>query len=140
VNCLSREAPDVLCGNVFEATENGMRVVDTRINSDYQLYRETICHQALFTARHIFETVGLFDITYRICADREWLVRALKTYKLNLYYVDVPICIYDNSGVSSRERLQLRLENIKINHKQFKWQFYPFLLKQFVDKIRLLAV
>jgi glycosyltransferase involved in cell wall biosynthesis len=136
---LRSKRPDILCGYVLYSYEDGLRVNSIQINSEYDLYRETICHQALFTARHLFDTVGMFDKSYRISADREWLLRALKIYNYKICYIDVPVCVYDIAGVSSRQRMRLRLENIKINHKYFKWRFYPFFLKQLVNKIRLLA-
>jgi glycosyltransferase involved in cell wall biosynthesis len=136
VKYLRHKMPDILHGNILCVHEDGVQAKSTQINSEYDLFRETISHQALFTARHVFNTVGVFDKSYRICADREWLLRALKVHKFALTYIDIPICIFDRSGVSSRQRLQLRLENLKINLRHFKLQCYPFLFRQLANKVK----
>jgi glycosyltransferase involved in cell wall biosynthesis len=134
VTCLDREWPDILCGNVLVEYEKGTQVRSYRFPTEYQLYRQTICHQALFTAKHVFALAGTFDVNYRISADREWVLRALKKYRFKISYLDLPICVFDLCGVSSRQRLRLRLENMRINHKYFKWRFYPFFLRQIAEK------
>lgn len=137
---LEKVSPDILCGHVFECHEEGKILNTFRTCSEYQLYLLTVCHQALFTARGVFEKVGGFDTSYRICADREWLLRALKVHHYALSYIDLPISIFDTSGVSSRQRRRLRLENLKINYRYFNWSFYLFLIRQAGAKIgRLVA-
>lgn len=140
VKVINSEAPDIVCGHVQEIHDTGTRVYRYHIDSQYQLYLQTICHQALFTAREIFHTVGGFDTRYRISADRDWLLRALKVYHYKLSYIDLPISVFDISGVSSRNRMQLKMENFQMNRKYFKWQFYPFLFRQALAKVgRIMA-
>lgn len=42
-------------------------------SSIYFLMGACICHQAIFAKRELFDRKG-FDITYQVCADREWLL------------------------------------------------------------------
>lgn len=133
---LHADKPDILYGNVLTIYHGRETVVSVKVKSDYDLYQHTICHQATFNARYVFESVGDFDTSYSICADREWLLRALKKHGYILSYVDMPICAFDGAGVSSRQRIRLRIENMKINYRYFGRQFYSFLFKQLENKIR----
>lgn len=139
VEHLNRERPDIFCGNVIAEYGKGAQVRGYRLTSEYQLYRQTICHQALFTAKHVFASAGIFDVNYRISADREWVLRVLKKHRFEIFYSDLPICVFDLFGVSSRQRLQLRWENMRINHRYFTWRFYPFLLRQIAEKTIMVA-
>ncbi|MBJ6725367.1 glycosyltransferase family 2 protein [Geomesophilobacter sediminis] len=137
---LDGATPDIVCGNVLQLHETGPRMFRYDIGSQYQLYRDTICHQALFTARRVFATTGIFDISYRISADREWLLRALKRHHFEICFIDLPVCLFDVTGVSSRQRTRLKIENLRINRAYFTWRFYPFLLRQLLAKVGRMAL
>ena len=138
VTCLASSSPDILCGNVWEVHGEETYVYSSQISSEYELYHKTVCHQAIFTARHVFTVVGDFNVNYRICSDREWLLRALKIYGCRLHYIDLPICIFDISGVSSRQRRLLKWENLKINARYFRWRFSFFVIRQLAGKVERL--
>lgn len=140
VRAIEKESPDILCGHILEMHTSGNILSTFKTTSEYQLFLLTVCHQAIFTARRVFDKVGGFDTSYRICADRDWLLRALKVHHFAMTYIDLPISIFDTSGVSSRQRRRLRLENLKINYKYFKGSFYLFVIRQAGAKIgRLVA-
>ena len=74
-----------------------------------------ICHQATFVTLKAFKEVGLYDTNYKICADHDWLLKALIAGH-NAKYVHQCIALNNRDGVSSmsifklyRERLTLAL-------------------------------
>lgn len=59
-----------------------------------------ICHQSMFAKRELFDDTN-FDTSYRICADRDWLIRQVRSGRILAYMPDMVIAYYDTSGVSS---------------------------------------
>lgn len=60
-------------------------------------------HQSIFVKKSVFDLVGYFNLRYKICADYDWLVRALKQ-GVKLKYIDKPLCYYEVNGISSKNR------------------------------------
>ena len=64
------------------------------------IYREyMICHQSIFAKRELIRKYP-FDLQYKLCADRDWLIKVLQG-KHNIEYVNKTICRYDTTGQSS---------------------------------------
>lgn len=79
------------------------------------VYREhMLCHQSLF-ARRCLLVNNPFDLNYKICADRDWFIRILKQGAKG-EFVDVVVCNYDTSGVSSNY-INFSDESMKITQK-----------------------
>ena len=58
-----------------------------------------VCHQSIFVRRTLLEKYP-FDLKYKICADRDFLIKILKE-KCSVEYVGLTICCYDDAGKSS---------------------------------------
>lgn len=72
-----------------------------KLNCFWLVYREQmICHQALFAKRELYNDFP-YDTSFKICADREWLIRVLKADAAYESIQDITICFYDGNGVSS---------------------------------------
>lgn len=63
-------------------------------------FEKMICHQAMFVKRNLLLTTP-FDIKYKICADRDWLIKVLMQNKTYYYVRDFIVAIYDTTGISS---------------------------------------
>lgn len=127
--------PDIVYGSLFaDAGEYSKKPFSLRLKTEYDLYRQTICHQTIFTSRRAFIKVGLFDTSYKLCADREWLLRALTVHRLKLVQMERPVVVFDCSGVSSSKPRTVKLENLKMNFHYFGKQFYFMILKQATGK------
>ena len=73
-----------------------------KLTSFYLVYLEKmICHQAIFARRSTFLN-NTFDTQFKICADRVWLINALKMKCSYEYMKDIIVAEYDVSGVSSQ--------------------------------------
>lgn len=98
-------------------------------------FERTICHQAIFAKKETFIN-NLFDINYPVVADRKWLFCALKKY--DSFFLDYPVCIYDESGFSSdinryhndSRKLQIELFGVLGMLEQLKYYLYLIMYKR----------
>lgn len=67
---------------------------------DLVLRERMICHQAIFARRQLLERFP-FDLQFRICADRDWLIRVLRAQGTYRHMDGVTVARYDETGVSS---------------------------------------
>lgn len=71
----------------------------------YYLLGDCINHQAIFAAKRCLEGKG-FDTTYRICADREWMLR-MKKKQYGFKALNLSICSYslgeENESVKNHD-------------------------------------
>ena len=97
---LKDKSVDILYGNVIDENTNGHRIRRERpYLSKINLFRKMICHQSIFAKKELFIKNGLFDETYRIKSDYDWLIKNLFS-NANYKYVDELICIYMGGGMS----------------------------------------
>lgn len=89
---------DIYYGNVRKG-----EVIETYpevLGKGYLVYREKmVCHQAIFAARNILLN-NPFDTKLKICADRDWLLRAINSGASLQYMRDLVVCKYAPGGVS----------------------------------------
>jgi glycosyltransferase involved in cell wall biosynthesis len=64
-------------------------------------YFETINHQACFIKRSLFDTYGLYDLSYKLCADFDFFLKVFFSNHETYRYINEIICDYENYGVSS---------------------------------------
>ena len=57
-------------------------------------------HNAMFASAHAYERVGLYDASYRIAADAQWVHRAIEA-NLSCLYLDTVLVNFSQSGVST---------------------------------------
>ena len=88
-------------------------------------YQVGLCHQAVFTHRKAFETIGNYEyMEYPILADQEWFVRFLKS-GLQSSYVPKTIAFYEVVGESYLKRKQNYKDHLKIVASHFsKWVIF----------------
>jgi glycosyltransferase involved in cell wall biosynthesis len=70
-----------------------------KLNFSY-FYKQTICQQACFIKRSLFDTIFYFNENYKITSDWEFLIYAIYIEKVQTRKIDVLISIYDTSGIS----------------------------------------
>nr|WP_319472163.1 FkbM family methyltransferase [uncultured Pseudodesulfovibrio sp.] len=75
-------------------------------------------HETMLVKRHVYEEVGLYDESIRICADWVWMATAYDTMKLNVSIVDEELLFFRKIGVSQSAALAER-------HAEERLQIYP---------------
>ncbi|MDX2260003.1 MAG: glycosyltransferase family 2 protein [Hyphomicrobiaceae bacterium] len=92
---------DLVWGHVLAEAAGGPKrlpqppALDRRV-----LARTTICHQAMFARRRLFERIGGFDVALPIVADWEWLYRATMIAGVAVCHIDRDIAVIGVDGVS----------------------------------------
>ncbi len=102
-----RSDADILYGDILYINPDG--TTEKRVYGQfcsslfYYLLGDCINHQAIFAKRECFKQG--FDLTYRICADREWMIRQKKQGKTFLA-TGILICGYslDEDSASIRDK------------------------------------
>ena len=85
---------------------------------------DSICHQAIFAKREMFER--LFDISYRVCADREWQLYWLSR-KANFKAIPVEISNVLVNGFSTAHLSEYEEEARKCIVKYFPKLYWIYL-------------
>ncbi|WP_250632752.1 glycosyltransferase family 2 protein [Rhodoflexus caldus] len=108
----------ILYGNVFIGNS-----YFTNYSKQYNhstILFENLLHQSYFTARSLFDKLGLFNIKYRLSSEIEFNIRAMAS-NTNFEFVDVIICKFAYGGQSGhvnnrhllvKERLEILLQGI----------------------------
>lgn len=71
-------------------------------------------HQGIFVPRLFHEKYGGYNEAYKICADREFMLR-LRVNGVPFAHMPIIACAYDEGGVSSTARLKMIKETYKID-------------------------
>lgn len=120
--------PDIIYGNVFDESE-GAVITYPRKLGEFYVFRRTVCQQAIFYRRGFLKEMGYFDTQYRVCADNDFLVRAVTGGKASFSKIDATLVRYGAGGISSTHdgigRGLLEVRKIRQQHfsiiKQLLW-------------------
>ncbi len=85
------------------------------------LLNDTICHQTMIFKRSVFEKWGLYDLSYSIAADYEFLLRMILSHSARYKYINETIAIVDAGGISDQREsgLSVWYERRKAQKKYF---------------------
>lgn len=62
-------------------------------------------HPTLFVKRNVYDNIGLFDETFRISGDYDWIIKAFAVYKEEISYLEKDMVIMRSGGVSNSSQL-----------------------------------
>lgn len=127
---------DIIYGNIV--IDGIVNKSNEKLNKLLLIRDKMICHQAIFSKRDTFKHTGLFDIKYRFCGDRKWLMKAVKK-NLTCRHIDIEVCNYDNNGISSdnKNMVSLYKENGRIIKEEFGILVYSMVyIKRKIGNLR----
>ena len=108
-------------------------------NRLYYLTGDCINHQALFTAAKFLRRES-FDTSYRICADREWMLRVgLHDRKMKMKCLGFPIAYYPLNGASVVNKAAYRAEADRCIKKHMRAGYPVFAFFEFLRDNKRLA-
>jgi glycosyltransferase involved in cell wall biosynthesis len=76
------------------------------------------CHPAMFAHQQVYHDIGKYDLTYRLAADYDFILRALDQ-NIDFIPIDAFIVNYRNTGLSARNLADSLTEMRKINGMHF---------------------
>lgn len=112
----AKMSEDILYGDILmidrEKRQIPVKYPDTIVYK-YWYRQKYLCHQAIFFHRRIFDTYGMYNLTYRFAADFDLLQRIWYQPETTKRHVDTLVVIYDLEGVSAKK------ENESLIHKEY---------------------
>lgn len=133
----------ILYGDVLVNYGNTTKVKSHSLADRKFLYFDTICHQAVFSRRELFERFGYFDEIYEICADYDWLLNTIVKHRIRRSYTPFIVSIYHRYGVSSIHGERFMQEKDLIQKKYFNYvermmyKFFPGGIKSLLNRLVL---
>lgn len=108
VDAFSKTNADILYGNISTFTENtGEESLKVYSNLDKLYFLEgCICQQAVFYRAEAFKKIGLFDQSFKITGDYEWLLRALIKNRLSSKYINMTIARFRWGGLCNNDKYE----------------------------------
>lgn len=90
---------DIFYGNV-QFKKSG-RIYSGESSIEKLVYQQiSICHQAIFYARRVFDRLGNYDLNYHIHADYDFNIRCFRDDTLQIQFIDQIIAIFNELGLS----------------------------------------
>ncbi|WP_255257924.1 glycosyltransferase family 2 protein [Priestia megaterium] len=108
---------DVIYGDINYIDQNSLY----RINSSRDLYKFNykkmpICHPAMFVRKRIYQSLGLYDLSYKNAADYEFVLRCIKN-DISFKYLNEILSNMRYGGASENYLLTLKeTKNINISY------------------------
>jgi glycosyltransferase involved in cell wall biosynthesis len=105
VDCILME--DIIYGNNLQICSDGnMRKVKyDRYVTGKTLFNHTIPHQASFIKRSLFDSIGLYSEDLHFGSDWEFYLKALFYHNCSFRFVDIDVCLFDMTGISTDPNL-----------------------------------
>lgn len=106
-------AYDIIYGNAFIVDSNGIRTLfQAKDNlTMYDFYNGTICHQATFIKRNLFDKFGSYDERYQIVSDWLYFIQIIIFCDVSVKYIDLAIVNVDGHGIGTKE--YAKIERVK---------------------------
>jgi Cft2 family RNA processing exonuclease len=89
---------DFIYGNVYFGSESNIHA--GKFN-DFKIINMNICHQSIFYSKKCFETLGYYDLRFKIWADWYFNMKVFSEDKIRKIYVDRIISKFTFGGKSS---------------------------------------
>lgn len=89
--------------------------------SFYFFFHNSLCHQASFIRRTLFEDIFYYSEDLKIISDWEFMVYAVCLKNITYKHLDIIVSYYDFEGISSRPDsvLQIKAERDKVMNRYF---------------------
>lgn len=137
----------VINGYMDRVDEEGNIVHSYRYDNSYILRKKCFGHPAMFASRKVFEEVGLYDDTYRLCADGEWQYRVYDNSRIK-YVIEQRVFTrmreggatdqFDKRWVWYKELVRMKKEHhtdpIVVIHIKVFINFINMCIKSFIPK------
>lgn len=94
----------------------------------FHLANGGFAQQAFFYRKTLFERIGLFDESFRIAGDYEFLMRAVLQHNVPKFYLNGPLIIFARGGITAKphdERLKA------LSRYYSRWELWLFTRKWF---------
>jgi len=110
---IDNDNPDFLFGNMIKIWPNGLKYKTEHCKRcDYTLfdfYFGPLDHDGAYIKRSLYDKVGFYDESLKICADWKWIINAVAFNGLKPVNTNVDVILFDMTGVSENDGRQKEL-------------------------------
>lgn len=127
---------DIVYGDVIYENADGSVDIRTYPQASsrrlYYLTGDCINHQCMFVKKALFNS-GLFDTSFRICADREWMLRiGAYTPNLKMKALGFTVATYPLDGISVKYKALYSKEASLCIRKHMPWGYHIYRVFEFL--------
>lgn len=91
----------------------------------YYFMKTSLPHQSTFFHKKVFQSMGGYDESYAMSADRAFYLKCLLSEEFTFKHIKYPLVLFDLSGVSNSEEFHAKKqEEDKRLHKEFYGIYY----------------
>lgn len=96
---------DIVYGNAFVVFKNGEKklFIPPQELTFNTFFNGTICHQATFIKKELFEKYGMYNEGYKIVSDWLFFIEVIVFGKVMVRYVDDTIAFVDGAGIGTSD-------------------------------------
>ena len=127
---------DIIYGNVITKGEKKETVLKS-FHSDHilgvDMVKSTICHQAAFIKKDLFDKCGNYDESLTMVSDWKFFFVVILMHKCSVKYIDVNVVYYDLTGFSTNYPQKLEEEKIKV----LKDMLPDFVVHDYLDNLHI---
>lgn len=118
---------DVVYGNVLLKQSN--RIYDGEFNHEKMVNR-SICHQAIFYRKNVFDIHGYFSTEYKSASDYIFNIKLYCFNSSKWFYVNEIVAIYNELGLSQEAEKKFMDNSFAIRYDNFKHLNSKFILSK----------
>lgn len=124
---------DLVSGNIYLcANETIKKAVFDKQNREKMFFETIYPHPALFAKKELYIKHGGFDVSYRIAADTDWVMKVCLG-GANVLCVEDYFTYFSEDGISFRKRYAALEEQYQVAHKYARLEEYMHLRKEIDD-------
>ncbi len=116
----ARQEADIYVGSTrfVGGDQDGQLRVDEDFGLSNLVSGIPFCHNAMFVRREVYDRVGLYDTSYRLCADAQWVHRAVRA-GLKCARLDQVVVEFSLDGASSTNPDKIIAESSMLIRESF---------------------
>jgi glycosyltransferase involved in cell wall biosynthesis len=116
-------------------------VIGAPTTSRRMLYAMRCHHQAILCRRRVFDSIGAFNLEYRVAADYDWVIRVFQNDAIAKRFVPVIVATMNMGGVSDRGYLHGIWERRRVVRRRYSAADYRkfWIYSLFGDYLRFYA-
>ncbi len=115
--------------------EKGQKIYPDHLPPNYFM-KTSLPHQSTFFKRSVFDTMGLYDETYKMGADRAFFIKCFENKEITFQHIEYFLTLFDLSGVSNDPQLVAKK---KAEDERMFYEFYGSKYDEYKEAVRLEA-
>lgn len=113
--------------------EKGEKIYSNDLTPFYFI-RTSLPHQSTFFKKEVFDTMGLYDEKFQICADRAFYIKCFLSNQIQFQHVNYALTLFGLDGLSNDNK---HLELKKKEDKQIFKEYYGLYYQDYLNYVRL---